>query len=266
MEFHDSDASVTKSRVKAKKSLGQHFLTDQATLEHIANAAHPGHTILEIGPGLGALTEHLYQKTSDLILIEKDRDFEEHLMSTYGAKKGIELHMGDVLTWQLPERVQEYSIVANIPYFITTPIIKKFLLHSPVRPQSMTLLVQKEFAEKTIATPPRSTSLSVFIQLLTEPHISKYVPNTHFSPPPKVDSAVLHLKVLTEPAEEALLQFVEKAFHMPRKTLGNNLKALYGKEKITQLSPELLQRRPETLSTTEWKSLWKEVQEKVLSQ
>ncbi len=264
MEFHDSNASVTKSKVKAKKSLGQHFLTDQATLRHIAEAAHTKHTIIEIGPGLGALTEHLTQKTTDLILIEKDTDFEELLTSEYASRKGVQLHMGDVLTWELPERVQEYSIVANIPYFITTPIIKKFLLHSPVKPRSMTILVQKEFAEKAVAKPPKSTSLSVFIQLLTKPQITQYVPRGHFSPPPKVDSAVLHLEVLEDIADEALFTFVEKAFHSPRKTLGNNLKMLYGKEKVTKLNADLMMRRPETLSTKEWKELWKTIQKEIL--
>lgn len=264
MQFHDT-ASVTKSTVKAKKSLGQHFLTDQATLAHIAEAANAGQTVVEIGPGLGALTEHLIPKTSDLILVEKDTDFTEVLNSKFGRQKGVRLFFHDVLTWDLPDNVVDYAIVANIPYFITTPILKKFLLNSPIKPSSMTILVQKEFAEKAIATPPKSTSLSVFIQLLTKPSITKYVPKEYFSPAPKVDSAVLHLEVLEDDANEGLLNFVEKAFHAPRKTLGNNLKMLYGKEKVSTLDPVLLQRRPETLTTKEWRALWKVVQKKVLA-
>lgn len=264
MEFHDT-GSVTNSTVKAKKSLGQHFLTDQPTLEYIASSANNGQTIVEVGPGLGALTRHLITKTSDLLLVEKDIEFKEQLSSEFGHEDGVRLYIEDILTWNLPEDVVDYAVVANIPYFITTPIIKKFLIKNTLKPSRLTLLVQKEFAEKVVALPPKSTSLSVFIQLLAKPHISKYVPKEYFSPMPKVDSAVLHLEVLEDEVGSDLLRFVENTFRSPRKTLGNNLKMLYGKEKVSVLDPTLLSRRPETLSIKEWKSLWKIVQKKILN-
>ncbi|MFN7160999.1 MAG: 16S rRNA (adenine(1518)-N(6)/adenine(1519)-N(6))-dimethyltransferase RsmA [Candidatus Gracilibacteria bacterium] len=259
----DTTGILTKGLPKAKKSLGQHFLKSTKVLEEIIQASNitDQDTILEIGPGQGALTDYLVAaKPKHLILIEKDRDLIPYLREKYGELDFVEIHEGDILTSQQIKLPEEYKVVANIPYYISSPILKYFLLHAVNVPISMTLLVQKEFAEKITALPPRATILSNTVQFLGLPTKIITVPKGAFSPPPKVDSAVLHIQLQKRiEGYRSLVKMMEKCFQQSRKKLSNsidknaiNMNNTPDKGKLIQ---DLLQKRPEELTIEDWKLL-----------
>lgn len=215
-----------------KKPFGQHFLFDKNILRKIiaCSGITENDTVVEVGPGLGPLTSLLADHAKKVIAIEFDRKLIDRLKENLSDKSNVEVIRDDALKFPYDTIRGNFKIVANIPYNITTPLIFKFLEYKKKIP-SMTLLMQKEVAKRIIA-PPGSKEygvLSISIQLYTRPDLVFTVSRKAFSPPPKVDSAVVHFDVSPKPVfkvhdEALMMQIVRAAFSQRRKTLLNSLK------------------------------------------
>jgi len=246
-----------------KKSLGQYFLFDPFIIERIIKAAHlrPEDLVVEIGPGPGRLTRMLSEKIRRVIAIELDEKLFARLKTELAGCDNIELIHGDALEYPY-ETLSEFTVVANIPYYITTPIIFR-LLKSRKNLRSMTLTVQKEVAERIVAGPGGKDYgvLSIMIQYYAVPALQFVIPREAFRPVPKVDSAVVHMKILEKPSvdvgdERLFFKLVKTAFSQRRKMLSNSLKNIRSdiKELLTEAGIDH-QRRPETLSIEEFARL-----------
>lgn len=239
--------------IKAKKSLGQNFLHDEFILTKIADSCltTPSDLIIEIGPGKGALTKHLIKKNSYLICYEIDKRMQPILNNLVNHKTKIIYN--DFLKTDIENDLKDIDydniyIIANIPYYITTPIIKH-VINLP-KLKSMTLLVQKEVAERFNAKPNSKSygSLTVYLNYYFDINYLFDVKNTCFTPSPKVDSAVINFtkkEINYNLLDESLFfKLVEDSFKMKRKTLKNNLKE-YNWSKIEEvlinhnLSPQI---------------------------
>lgn len=245
--------------------MGQNFLIHQPTLDKIIEAAdiNSKDTVLEIGPGIGTLTQPLAQKAGKVIAIEKDRAMVGILKETLQGFNNTEIIHDDILKigdW--PLGIGNYKIVANLPYYITSPIIRMFL-ESGNPPQTMVLMVQKEVGQRICAKPPNMSILAVSVQFYATAKIIAKVSKECFWPAPNVDSAIIKIiphKELLSPSADLFFKVVKAGFLQPRKQLGNNLsKALKAdREKVNawllhnNLSP--LQ-RAETLTIEDWKAL-----------
>lgn len=251
------------------KRLGQHFLNDQRVLAEIAAALElrGDETVVEIGPGRGALTRHLVGRARGLVLIELDRALAANLREEFAGDDSVEVVETDVLDANIAELAGgPYVLVGNVPYYITTPIIFH-ALKAPM-PLRAVFLVQKEVAERMAADADSEEygALSVTIQALTEPELLLHVPPSAFTPAPKVHSAVVRLRPratpLVPPETAAGFQaFVQSFFGMRRKQLGTIVRSLEGLS--TERAQELLQAggwdpkaRPETLSPAEFARLY----------
>lgn len=246
-----------------KKYLGQNFLYDPSILGKIVEAANLSSedTVVEIGPGPGRLTMMLAAAAKRVIGIELDRDLYERLKTELSGYKNIELAYGDALKYPYKD-LPEFKVVANIPYYITTPIIFK-LIEEGKNLKSMTLTIQKEVAERIIAGPGTGDYgvLSIMIQYHTAPDFKFVIPKGAFRPVPKVDSAVIHLEMRKTPSvcvkdEKLFFRIVRVAFSQRRKTLANSLKSVSPeiKEKIIEAGIDPM-RRPGTLSIEEFARL-----------
>jgi len=184
--------------LQAKKSLGQHFLNSKHVLGQIIEASHiqKGELVLEIGPGTGVLTEALLQTGAKVISIEKDERAIEDLKEKFKANIAagqLTLIYGDILDKNTDFTPKEgYSIIANIPYYITGAILEKFL-ENERQPDKMVLLVQKEVAERIVASDKKESVLSISVKAFGKPEIIAKVPPGAFTPPPNVDSAILSI-------------------------------------------------------------------------
>ncbi len=249
--------------MKAKKHLGQNFLFDPTILKKIVAAAKISKedTVVEIGPGPGRLTKILAENAKKVIAIELDRELYKKLKSDTAKCENVELVHGNALKYPY-EELSKFKVVANIPYYITTPIIFKLIEHKK-NLISMTLTVQKEVAERIAAVPDTKDYgvLSIMVQYHAAPELKFIIPKGAFRPVPKVDSAVVHLEMRKTPAvsvkdEKLFFKIIKTAFSQRRKTLANALKAVSEdiKEKIplAEIDP---QRRPGTLSVEEFASL-----------
>jgi|HigsolmetaGSP12D_1036236.scaffolds.fasta_scaffold00217_7 16S rRNA (adenine1518-N6/adenine1519-N6)-dimethyltransferase len=259
-----------------RKSLGQNFLTDGNILGKIVDAADLDKTkgVLEIGPGLGALTERLAEAAGRVAAIEIDGRLLPILREALAPYPNVELVHADVLKTDLHglwERVfagcSEVSVAANLPYYITTPILMK-LLEERLPFRHIVVMVQKEVAERLAASPGGKDygSLSVAVQYYCEPEFVCAVPAGVFIPAPQVDSAVIRLTRRADPPvrvtdERRLFRVVHAAFAQRRKTLANNLSALAGRDRKGELEDLLRRigidpgRRGETLSLAEFAAL-----------
>ena len=215
------------------KRFGQHFLTDQSALEAIADAvsAREGETIIEIGPGRGALTDVLASRGNPLIAIEIDRALATGLTERYASSPHVTIVERDVLDVDLSSLMSGPFVVAgNVPYYITTPIL--FHVLRPPYPRHAVFLVQKEVAERMIS-PPGSKSygaLSANVQAIATAKILRDVPPGAFRPPPKVHSSVVRVVPRADPIIErnevdAFRRFVQALFGMRRKQLRNSLRS-----------------------------------------
>jgi 16S rRNA (adenine1518-N6/adenine1519-N6)-dimethyltransferase len=247
------------------RKFGQHFLRDQSILARIAAAVCPeGETphVVEIGPGRGALTRCLLPLAAKLTAIEVDPAMVAHLAQFFGAEEKLEVIHQDVLQVDLT-RFAPCVIAGNLPYYISSPIASKVFDAAGVWRRAV-FLVQKEVAVR-MAAPHGSRDygyLSVMTQVFSEPRILFEVPPGAFSPPPKVNSAVIQLepKVVDRAEADRFLKFASRAFAQKRKTLRNNLASYYGKELIEaqpeanlraeQLSPAQLRDLEQRLSNT----------------
>jgi len=264
---------IAKYGFTFKKSLGQNFLIDQNVLRNIVQAAELDESTgaLEIGPGIGALTEQLAKTAGRVAAIEIDQRLIPILRDVMGIYDNVEIVHGDVLKLELGPLIAEkfagldrVSVVANLPYYVTTPILMK-LLEERLPLAHIVVMIQKEVAERMAASPGGKDygSLSIAVQYYCVPKLVAIVPHTVFVPQPNVDSAVIKLTVRERPAvdvadEARFFRIVQAAFAQRRKTLGNNLTALFGKDRREALQTELTAlgidpvRRGETLSLEEF--------------
>jgi len=254
--------------LRARKGLGQHFLIDGEVLQRITAAAElaPADVIVEVGPGLGILTRELAQKAARVIAIELDNKLAAALKQTLAPFNNVTIINDDVLKLEPAALVTDYKVVANLPYYITSPVLRHFL-EASAKPRLMILMVQKEVAEAIVASPGEMSLLSVSVQFYGEPRIISYVPAQCFYPAPKVDSAILRINLYPQPAvavdKTGFFELVRAGFSAPRKQLANSLAQGLGISKSDALS--LLetagivpQRRAETLTLEEWARLFKE--------
>ncbi len=269
---------LRKSGFKPKKRLGQHFLVDEAVLERILSAAElsPGDIVVEIGPGLGILTEGLARRGAKVIAVELDAKLVALLKKRLAAFPDVKIVHADILEVtpaqllkdNLPasELARGYKVIANLPYYITSPILSHFLEAQP-RPSEMVVMVQKEVGEAITAAPGKMRLLSVRTQFYSKPAIISYVPAASFYPPPKVDSVILRLDVYSQPPVEVsdaagFFDIVMHGFSAPRKQLRNSLAHSLGMppSQVASLLEKAgieAKRRAETLSLEEWRELWK---------
>lgn len=224
---------LNKYGIRPSKRLGQNFLIDKSALNKVIKAAEikPTDIILEIGPGLGVLTWELAKKAKRIIAVEKDPKMCEILKQVLRDYKNVKIICGDILKlptthYPLPTK---YKVVANLPYYITSPVIRKFL-ESKYPTTIMVLMVQKEVAQRICARPPKMNLLAVSVQFYGGPEIISYVSKNSFWPRPKVDSAIIKIipfKASRCPTPTKLFfRIVKAGFSHPRKQLVNNLLAL----------------------------------------
>jgi 16S rRNA (adenine1518-N6/adenine1519-N6)-dimethyltransferase len=239
--------------IKAKKSLGQNFLKDDAVLHRIVENANLSvdDVVIEIGPGHGVLTELLAQKCKKVIATELDNRLIETLQNKFRSTNNVEIIHGDILKINLPNLVKNYKVVANLPYYITSPVIRLFL-ETQYPPQEMILMVQKEVAERICASPSeiptkgrgaerisqgkagKMSILAVSVQYYAKPEYLFTVPKESFEPMPKVESAVLKISSISSSHFQGedvritdevkkFFRIVRAGFSAKRKTLVNNL-------------------------------------------
>lgn len=246
----------------AKKHLGQHFLKSERVVRDAIDAAKisPTDTVLEIGPGTGVLTRGLLERAGQVVAVEKDPDMVEHLTNTFAqeiATKKIILVNEDALDFHIsPSLVNsDYKLVANIPYYITGAIVEKFLT-APLQPSCMVLLVQKEVAQRIIAQNGKESILSISVKSYGTPRYIRSVKASFFTPPPKVDSALLLIDNISRDfftsdgiAEKDFFTLVKKGFAHKRKMLKKNLGL---KDEILTHCNILLTARAENLKISEW--------------
>jgi 16S rRNA (adenine1518-N6/adenine1519-N6)-dimethyltransferase len=261
-------AVLKRYGLRADKSLGQNFLQDPFALEQIANAAEigPGDSVLEIGPGIGSLTRYLAVSARQVTAVELDADLLPPLKAILKPHANVRLIRGDILKLSPSELMDQpgYIVAANIPYYITSAIIRHLLEHEP-KPRRMVLTVQREVAERICAAPGDLSLLALSVQVYGEPSITGRIPAGAFHPAPSVDSAILRLDIHEAPLiphEQLAIFFklIKAGFSQKRKTLRNSLSG--GLHIPTAETESMLkqagidpQRRAETLSIPEWQAL-----------
>jgi 16S rRNA (adenine1518-N6/adenine1519-N6)-dimethyltransferase len=254
--------------LRADKRLGQNFLQDPYVLQKIGNLAEirPTDTVLEIGPGLGSLTRYLAAAAQKVVAIELDDRLFPALEAVVAPYRNIQIVHGDVLDIEPGELIQQkdYLVVANIPYYITSAVIRH-LLESDPKPRRIVLTIQKEVAERICAKAGDMSLLALSVQVYGRPKIVAQIPAGAFYPAPKVDSSVLVTDIYPIPRVsidrlEIFFQLTKAGFSQKRKKLRNSLSA--GMRLSTVETEKLLwavdidpQRRAETLSLEEWGKL-----------
>jgi len=261
---------LRQAGLKARKSLGQHFLVDEAVLNIVVEAAElsPKDTVIEVGPGLGILTAALVDRAGDVVAVELDTKLASLLERRLASLANLRVINADILKVnlsQLLEGKSEYKVVANLPYYITSPVLRHFVEASP-KPSLMVVMVQKEVGEAIVAGPGKMSMLAVSLQVYSKPRIISYVSAQSFYPEPKVDSAILRFDILPEPRVkvadiDGFFQIVRCGFSLPRKQLRNSIAYGLGMEP-TEVASLLEQahvdpkRRAETLNLEEWVGLY----------
>jgi len=223
------------ARARPKKRLGQHWLADRNILRRIVTAADftPEDTVVEIGPGKGALTGLLAERATRLIAVEVDPELAAGLREKYADAANVTIVEGDVLELGVEDILAAgggappYVVAGNLPYFIGSPIVRKFLT-AEVRPRWLLVMLQAEVAARMAGKPGEMAYLSAEVQLYAEPKLLFRIPARAFRPPPKVQSALLRLDVRESPGvevadERAFLETVQAGFAAPRKRLRNSL-------------------------------------------
>ena len=227
-------AILNKYGLRANKKLGQNFLINESIIYDIVKKANvtKEDVVIEIGPGLGSLTKELINNAKKVIAIELDPNTIDILKSRFGIFDNFEVIYGDVLKIDLEELIKGYDsvkVVANLPYYITTPIIMK-LLEDKLKIKSITVMVQKEVGERICATHKDKEygAITVSVQYYSEPQIIIDVPKENFLPAPEVDSCVIRLDMREKPLvslkdEKLFFRLVKGAFTQRRKTINNSL-------------------------------------------
>ncbi|MEK7662314.1 MAG: 16S rRNA (adenine(1518)-N(6)/adenine(1519)-N(6))-dimethyltransferase RsmA [Patescibacteria group bacterium] len=272
--------------MKAKKYLGQHFLTSQSALSKIISAGDikTNGTVLEIGPGKGILTEELILSGARVIAVEKDMELIPSLCEKFAPeiKNGrIEIVQGDILDFDFSNyklkttclrrvergRQANYKLIANIPYYITGAILRKFL-SAKHQPERMVLLVQKEVAERICAKDKKESILSISVKIYGTPRYIATVKRGSFNPPPKVDSAILVIENISKESlktkrdEDKFFKILRAGFAHKRKIISKNLSMVFGKEKTAEALSSCnvpVNARAEDLTIDKWKCLMKQL-------
>lgn len=257
---------LLKYNTKPSKIMGQNFLIDHMVLDKIIQTAELStyDIVLEIGPGLGTLTNELAKNSKRVICIEKDRKMIEILKETLNSNKNIEIIQGNALKADTDQLPDNYKLIANIPYYLTSPLIRKFL-EAKNRPTEIILMIQKEVAQRICSKPPNMSLLSVSVQFYATPQIISHVPAGCFWPKPKVDSAIIKItpKINADIKEidvHLFFKIVKAGFSQKRKQLANNLSKSLNVEK-KKINEWLLKnnlnpaQRAETLSVEDWINL-----------
>jgi len=270
---------LRQSGLKARKGLGQHFLVDEEVLEVIAAAAEltADDLVVEVGPGLGILTEALARRAGGVIAVELDDKLAALLKKRLASFDNVTIVNDDVLNIEPGELLRGrgekpvYKVVANLPYYITSPVLRHFL-DTSVKPKLMIVMVQKEVAEAIAAKPGDMSLLSISVQFYGKPEIVSRVPAESFYPAPEVDSAVLRIDLYPEPAvavgeEGGFFELVRAGFAAPRKQIANSLSQGLGLPKpgvlpLLEKAGIDWQRRAEALTLEEWARLWWVFEEK----
>lgn len=257
--------------MEPKKALGQHWLHDDASLNAMCQAVDLGleDTVLEIGPGLGTLTAKLTARAREVVAVEFDADLAAELPKRVSATNLKVVHQ-DILRFDLTSLPSHYKVAANIPYYLTSNLLR-VLCESNNPFSQAALLVQKEVAERVAAEPGAMSLLSVSVQFYCEVSLGPVVPARLFTPPPKVDSQILQLRYRTTPLfpdvpPAQFFRLVKAGFSQRRKTVVNSLSGGLRLQRIqalqllaaAQIAPTV---RPQELSLAEWHKLYTALQE-----
>lgn len=256
--------AVRLAGIRPKKGLGQNFLIDEASLGLVAAAAEIGSSdvVLEIGPGLGFLTDRLCHQAGRVVAVEADEQLAEILGQN--APKNLEIVSGDIMAFHLSTLPSNYKVVANIPYYLTSKLIR-LLLESPNSPSVMSILIQKEVAERIVAEPGQLSVLGLSVQYYAYAKIVGEVERHKFWPAPNVDSTVLLVTKRPEPAFPAdrarLFRLIKAGFGERRKQLKNSLAG--GLNISTDASESMLKQakikptaRAQELALKDWQKLY----------
>jgi len=268
---------LKKYQIRPSKRLGQNFLIDKGVIKKVIKSAKlcSEDIILEIGPGIGVITQELSKKTKKVIAVEKDPKMVEILKETLKDFKNVEIINKDILKYQIGAygssttakiKDKKYKIVANLPFYIVAPVIRKFLENNNP-PQEMILITQKEVAQRICAKPPKMNLLAVSVQFYSRPKIISYVFKKSFWPVPKVDSAIIQIIPRSSAYgstlfREQFFKIVKAGFSQPRKQLTNNLtrglKLHKERVKVWLLKNNIQPiQRAETLNVNDWANLTK---------
>jgi len=264
-ENQSLSALLKKHNLRPDKNLGQNFLTDPSILDNIVDAAEvkSQDTVLEIGAGLGHLTRHLAVTAKQVVAVELDKRLISILEQNLQSFSNIRIVQGDILQLNPRDLVAEdnYLVVANIPYYITSSIIRN-LLESGVKPKRIILTIQHEVAQRVCAVSGQMSVLALSVLMYGEPILVRRIPAEAFYPPPKVDSAIIRIDLYPEPIlpaekRELFFKLVKAGFLHKRKTIRNSLSTglKWAPEKTegllsaAEINPR---RRAETLSLSEW--------------
>ncbi len=259
---------LKKYGLRPYKGLGQNFLQDPIALEKIVAAAEiqPTDTVLEIGPGLGSLTRYLAASAREVVAVELDQHLLPPLKAVLAPYQNVRLIHGDILELSPDDLIQaqDYVVAANIPYYITSAVIRH-LLESKHKPRRIVLTIQKEVAKRICEKPGDMSLMALSVQVYGKPRIAAQIPAGAFFPAPSVDSAVLVIDIYPAPLIpteylESFFKLIKAGFSQKRKTLRNSLSS--GLSIPPASAAELLeragidpQRRAETLSIEEWQRL-----------
>lgn len=260
---------LEKYETRPSKRLGQNFLIDKNVLQKIITSSDikPSDTILEVGPGIGTLTTELAKAAKKVIAVEKDKIMIEILKETLKDFHNIEIVNADILHYA--PQIKNYKIIANIPYYLTSPLIRKFL-EEKNPPSEIILMLQKEVAQRICAKPPKMSLLAISVQFYADAKIVSNVSKNCFWPSPKVDSAIIKITPKISGHRESadlFFKIVKAGFSQPRKQLVNNLttlKTLNGVKLDKYAATDWLlknnlkpNQRAETLSVNDWVNLAK---------
>src|SRR5215216_1987276 len=269
---------LKKYGLRPHKGLGQNFLQDPFALEKIVAAAEiqPTDTILEIGPGLGSLTRYLAASAKEVIAVELDQHLLPPLKAILAPYSNVRFIHGDILKLDPDELIEEkdYIVAANIPYYITSAVIRHLLAQSPKgengsKPRRIVLTIQKEVAQRICETPGDMSLLALSVQIYGKPQIAAHIPAGAFVPSPNVDSSVLTIEIYPNPLIpnellDTFFRLIKAGFSQKRKTLRNSLSA--GLSISATHATELLNsvgidpmRRAETLSIEDWQRLCEKI-------
>jgi len=263
-----------KYNIKPQKKLGQNFLIDKNIIKKIIRSSNisKNDIVLEIGPGIGTLTIELSKKVKKVIAIEKDKTIIKILKETTKGFKNIKIINQDILKIKKIKINKKYKIIANLPYYIFFPILKK-LLEEENPPHEMILTIQKEVAQKIVKKPPKANFLSIFINFYCDSKILFFIPKESFWPKPKVDGAVIKLSNIKNKNLEVdkflFYKVIKIGFSSPRKKIINNYfnniklnkKEVYNLFNKININPNL---RPENLSLKDWIKLTEEISNLIL--
>ncbi|MCX6741166.1 MAG: 16S rRNA (adenine(1518)-N(6)/adenine(1519)-N(6))-dimethyltransferase RsmA [Candidatus Parcubacteria bacterium] len=259
-------ATYAARRMKPLRRRGQNFLINPLIYQQIIKAAelNPDDIVLEIGSGLGHLSELLAQTVKRVLAVEIDKELVAILKDKFITQKNLVIIADDALKIEPKKlKIKKYKIVANLPYNITGAVLRKFLSENP-QPETMTLMLQKEVARRLVAQPPEMSLLSNMVQFYGQPKIIASVSRHNFWPRPKVDSAIVQIKNIHHPEnidEDNFFHLLRAGFSSPRKYLTGNLtrNKIWSRDETIKFFDQLsinIKTRAENLNFNQWKDLY----------